>query len=418
MTTRAPAWSTGRTVRAGIAGNVLEWYDFAVYGFFAPIIATQFFPSDDPTVSLIATFGAFAAGFFMRPVGAAVFGHIGDRFGRRAALVLSVMLMAVPTFLIGLLPGYATLGVAASILMVVLRMAQGMAVGGEFTSSIVYLAEQSPGHNRGFLASWSLFGAVGGTLAGSLMGALLSAALDQQALADWGWRVAFIAGLAVSVTALLLRRGMEADAPARRHAGPAPLVEAVRRHGGVMLRVVALNVANAAAFYLIFVYAVTWLIDRVAEPRSTALEINAASMVVLLVLIPLSAHISDRVGRRTMLVLGYALLAVGAWPLLWLMHQGDPVLALLGEFGLAAVIAVYIASIPAAMTEMFPPEVRVSAVSLAYNITLAVFGGTAPMVAVWLIERTGDDLSFAWYLSGAALVSLAAALSWRPHGRD
>ncbi|MEQ9664408.1 MAG: MFS transporter [Phycisphaerales bacterium] len=416
MTTRAPARSTGRTVVAGIAGNVLEWYDFAVYGFFAPIIASQFFPSDDPTVSLIATFGAFAAGFFMRPVGAAVFGHVGDRFGRRAALMLSVMLMAVPTFLIGLLPGYATLGVAASILMVLLRMAQGMAVGGEFTSSIVYLAEQSPGHNRGFLASWSLFGAVGGTLAGSLMGALLSAVLDQQALADWGWRLAFIAGLAVSITALLLRRGMEEDAPGRRD-GASPIITAFRRHGGVMARVVALNVANAAAFYLIFVYSVTWLIDRVAEPRSTALEINVASMVVLLVLIPLCAHISDRVGRRAMLIVGYALLAIGAWPLLWLMHLGDPTLSLIGECGLAVVIAIYIAGIPAAMTEMFPPEVRVSAVSLAYNVTLAVFGGTAPMVAVWLIERTGDDLSFAWYLSGAALVSLAAAISWRPQTR-
>src|SRR6185436_21035400 len=164
----AAPWTLRRVVTAGVIGNVLEWYDFAVYGFFAPILAAKFFPSADPRVSLLAAFGAFAVGFLMRPVGAALFGHIGDRYGRARALLFSVALMAIPTVLMGLLPTYASIGIAAPLLMVVLRMAQGLAVGGEFTSSMVFLAENSPQRRRGFFTSFSMFGATAGTLLGSV----------------------------------------------------------------------------------------------------------------------------------------------------------------------------------------------------------------------------------------------------------
>lgn len=414
MATPQNPHSSRRTVTAGIAGNVLEWYDFAVYGFFAPIIAHQFFPSDDPAVSLIASFGAFAAGFLMRPIGGAVFGHIGDRYGRVTALKLSVFLMAVPTLLIGLLPTYGSIGVAASILMVLLRMAQGLAVGGEYTSSIVYLAERAPGKRRGLFTSWSLFGAVGGTLLGSGVGAVLTGVLSDAALADWGWRVAFCAGLSVSLAAVLIRRGLCEDAAPPRQ-DQAPLLLALRHHWRPMLRVSALNLVNAIGFYLLFVYMVTWLVGRVKTPQSTAFDINTIAMGSLLLFIPLSALLSDRIGRDRMLTVGTAAMAVLAYPLLWLMHHGDPALVLLGQLGLAATLSLALASIPAAMTEMFPREVRVSAISVSYNVTLGLFGGTAPLVAVWLIDRTGDDLSFAWYVVAAAAVSfLAATWARRP----
>src|SRR5262245_12668127 len=204
----APAWTLRRVVTAGVIGNVLEWYDFAVYGFFAPILAAQFFPSGDRVVSLLAAFGAFAVGFLMRPIGAALFGHIGDRYGRARALLLSVAMMAVPTVTMGFLPTYATIGVAASFAIVILRMFQGMAVGGEFTSSIVFLAENSPARRRGFFASFSMFGATFGTMLGSAVGGLLTRLLTPEQLAGWGWRAAFVSGIAVAVVGIVLRRNM------------------------------------------------------------------------------------------------------------------------------------------------------------------------------------------------------------------
>src|SRR5262249_40206209 len=188
-----------RLIIAGTAGNVMEWYDFAVYGYFAAMIGRHFFPSDDPATSLIAAFGVFAAGFLMRPLGGVVFGHIGDRIGRKAALTISVLAMAIPTFLIGVLPGHAVLGPAAPLLLVILRMVQGLSVGGEYTTSIVFLVEGAGKNNHGFAGSWSGFGAVGGILLGSAIGALVTSTLSTEAIHSWGWRLPFLAGLAVGV---------------------------------------------------------------------------------------------------------------------------------------------------------------------------------------------------------------------------
>ncbi len=409
MSSSQPKWSRRHTITAGIAGNVLEWYDFAVYGFFAPIIARQFFPSDDPTISLIAAFGAFAAGFLMRPVGAALFGHIGDKLGRGRSLILSVMLMAVPTFLIGLLPTYESIGMAAAVLMVLLRMAQGVAVGGEYTSSIVFLAESAPPGKRGFFTSWAMFGAVAGTMLGSAVGAGLTSVLTDEALMTWGWRSAFLGGIVVALVGFLIRRGMPAEEPAAL--AESPVKTAFTKHWREMLRVSALNIVSAVSFYLIFVYIVTWLIDRVQEPNSTALDINTLSMATLLVFIPIAATLSDKYGRKLMLLIGMGSMAVMAYPLLWLMHHPDITLILTGQIGFAAIISLFMSVLPAAMTEMFPHNVRVSAVSLGYNLTYAIFGGAAPIVALWLINRTHDDLSFAWYIAAMAIVSFCVALT-------
>ncbi len=398
-----------RTIAAGIIGNVLEWYDFGVYGFFAYIIADQFFPSRDPTVSLIAAFGAFAAGFLMRPVGAAIFGHIGDRIGRIRALQLSVLCMAIPTFLIGTLPTYETIGFSAAVLMVLMRMVQGAAVGGEYTCSIVFLAERAPVGRRGFYTCWSMLGATGGILLGSAVGSLLSNSLDTDALNSWGWRVAFLAGIAVSGAGYFIRRGL-VEGPLEAE-GKAPLVETFRDYGRDIFRIVGLNVANSVTFYLIFVYVVTWLVKQVHETRSEALDINTGAMLLLIVLLPVSARLSDAWGRRRMLLLSIGATAVLAYPLVRLMHHPDAWLIFAGQAGFAVLVAGFGASIPAAMTELFPRRVRVTAVSVSYNITFALLGGTSPMVAVWLIQRSGDDLAFAWYISGAALISFLFAMT-------
>lgn len=407
----APPWTLKRVVTAGVIGNVLEWYDFAVYGFFASVLAAQFFPSGNRTVSLLAAFGAFAVGFLMRPVGAALFGHIGDRYGRARALLLSIALMAVPTVAMGLLPTYASIGITASVAIVLLRMCQGMAVGGEFTASIVFLAEHAPPRRRGFFASWAMFGATFGTMLGAAVGAALSNALSPEALAAWGWRLAFVSGIAVAIVGVIVRRNMF-DTPAT-HAAEAPLKRAFRDHRGAVLRVFGLNMAPAATYYILFVYAATWLAEQGGVARSVALDITTLSILTFLVVAPTAAWASDRFGRKRLLVIGMSAALVLAYPLATLMQTGAPAVVGLGQMAFSALLALYMASIPAAMCEMFPHGVRVSAVSVGYGLAYAVFGGTAPAVAVWLIDRTGNDIAFVWYLMAATAVSLSIALTIR-----
>jgi MHS family proline/betaine transporter-like MFS transporter len=405
----AKPWTLKRVVTAGVIGNVLEWYDFAVYGFFAPVLAAKFFPAEDPRVSLLASFAAFAVGFLMRPVGAAIFGHIGDKYGRARALLLSIALMAVPTVLMGLLPTYETIGIAASVLIVLLRMCQGVAVGGEFTASIVFLAENAPARRRGFFASFSMFGATTGTMLGSAAGALLTGVLSPEALASWGWRLAFVSGIAVAVVGLVLRRGMF-DSPRNAAAG-SPLAVAFREHRWPMLRVLGLNVASAATYYTLFVYAATWVSQTTAIERTAALNITTITIFTFIVVLPVAAWISDRFGRKLMLVVGMSACLLFAYPLVTIMHTGTVAATAAAQMTFGALLAMQMASIPAAMTEMFPHAVRVSAVSVGYGLAYALFGGSAPAVATWLINRTGNDTVFAWYLMALTAISLVLALS-------
>ncbi len=411
----APAWSIRRVVTAAVIGNVLEWYDFAVYGFFAPILAAQFFPSGDRVVSLLAAFGAFAVGFLMRPVGAALFGHVGDRYGRARALLLSIAMMAIPTVAMGLLPTYATIGIASSFLIVILRMFQGMAVGGEFTASIVFLAENSPARRRGFFASFAMFGATAGTMLGSAVGGALSNALTPEQLSAWGWRAAFASGIVVAIVGVVLRRNM-LDSPAQPPS-VSPLKLAYRHHRLAVLRVFALNMGTATTYYILFVYAASWVADKTPLARSAALDITTLSILTFLVVLPIAAWTSDRIGRKPVMLTGMAGCLVLAVPLATAMNGTSAVPIAAAQAGFAALLALSMAPIPAAMSELFPRGVRVSAVSVGYGLAYALFGGTAPVVAVWLIARSGSDTAFAWYIVGVTVVSLAVASGLRDrHG--
>jgi len=404
-----------RLIVAGIAGNVMEWYDFAVYGYFAQTIGQHFFPSKDPVASLIASFGVFAAGFLMRPVGGLVFGHIGDRIGRKAALTLSVIAMAVPTFLIGLLPDYSQIGVVASVLIVVLRLVQGLSVGGEYTTSVVFLVEGAAPDRRGLAGSWSVFGAVAGILLGSAVGALLTSVLSPDAVYAWGWRIPFLVGLAVGLSGLYIRRRtpeVQAQSAGEKPA-TSPVIEAFRTEWRAMLRVAGFNVLNAVGFYMIFVYVVTYLKQIVHVQAAQALDINTINMVILLLLIPAAGALSDRVGRKPLLIVSALGTLILAWPLFWMMHHPHFVVILLGQMGFAVLIGLFFGACPATMVEVFPARVRCSALSVGYNLCLGVLGGTTPLVVTYLIARSHDDLSPAFYLMAAATLSLAVILSLR-----
>ncbi len=398
-----------KVVAAGIAGNVMEWYDFAVYGYFARTIGNLYFPVGDDNARLVAAFGAFAAGFLMRPLGAVLFGYIGDRVGRGPSLLWSVVMMAAPTFLIGVLPTYDQIGLAAPVLMILFRMFQGLAVGGEYTGSAVFLAETAHPQRRGFAAAWAPFGAISGILLGSLAGAIVLNVLPLEEVVAGGWRVPFLLGVVVGGVGFLLRRRMPHDKPASTKGFP--LFHALRDHPRQMLQVVGLSMINAAVFYILFVYIIAWLKQASGLGASVATIINSVNMAIMVVLIMGFAWLSDRIGRKPILAGAAIGLVILGWPLMAMMKTGDIPLVFLGQLGLAILVGAYGAVIPIAMCEIFPRGVRCSAVSTAYNICVGLAGGTAPAVCAWLIDKTGYVLVPALYIMLASALSAVAALS-------
>jgi MFS transporter, MHS family, proline/betaine transporter len=397
-----------RVIAAGAIGNVLEWYDFAIYGYFAAAIGRAFFPKEDAVAQILSAFGIFAVGYLMRPVGGALVGHIGDQLGRRAALTFSVAAMAAPTFLVGLLPGYATLGVAAPIVLTLLRVIQGLSVGGEFTTSIVFMVEHAPDGRRGLIGALGCCGAVGGILLGSATGAILSAVMTTEAMAEWGWRIPFFMGLAVGLAGYFLRRDIEESPKAA--GGRSPLAETFRDHGPLLARLAGLAVFNAVGFYLMFVYIVSWLqlADGIAPAK--ALEINTVSMIVMLPVMILMGALSDRLGRRPVLLTSTVLGFVAALPLFWMLHHHDVRVALVGQLGFVVAVGGFLGTQPSIMVEAAPARVRCTVIALGYNVTLGIVGGLTPLVATWLVHRTGNDLSPAFLVMAAAAISFFSVL--------
>jgi len=407
---------TRRVVAAGAIGNVLEWYDFAIYGYFAASIGRTFFPKEDPVAQILAAFGIFAVGYFMRPLGGALVGHIGDKFGRRAALTFSVTAMALPTFLVGVLPGYNVLGVAAPILLTILRMIQGLSVGGEYTTSIVFMVEQAPPGRRGMLGAMAGCGAVGGILLGSATGALFAALLSPEEMAAWGWRIPFVVGLLVGFAGYFLRRQIP-EAGLTKHER-SPVVETFKSHGALLARLAGLAAFNAVGFYLMFVYIVSWLqlADGIAPAH--ALEINTISMLLLLPVMLLMGSLSDRFGRKPMLLAATALAFVTAVPLFWLMHHDQVGLVLIGQLGFVLSIGTFVGVQPTIMVEEVPASVRCTAVALGYNVTLGIVGGLSPLVATWLVHRTENDLAPAFMVMAAAAVSFLSVRLFQENSRS
>lgn len=398
-----------RGIVAGVVGNILEWYDFALFGFFAPQIGAHFFPASNATASTLAAFGTFAAGFLMRPVGGALFGWIGDRYGRKQALLGSVLAMAFPSFFIALLPDVAAIGVIATVLLVLFRLIQGIAVGGEYMASAVFLVEGATPGRRGWMGSWGPFGASAGILLGSLSGWLINLILTPEQVMAWGWRVPFAIGLLVALGGLWVRAHYVEKKPVQQ-AAKAPLKEAFTAHGRTIIHLVLLTAGLSIGFYTTFVYSATWLQQVAGVSGTTALGINTIAMSVLLVVNPLSGWLSDRYGRRPLLIAGALGMALLAYPLMLLMKTGTPAAILAGQGGLAVLLGIYGGTLPAAMAELTPWRVRCTVLSVGYNVGLALLGGTTPLVAAWLVTRTGFSLAPAVYLSAGAALALLAAL--------
>lgn len=416
MSSVAAPVNTRKLVFAGLVGNIMEWYDFAVYGYFAAIIAPLFFPSSSAAVSLIAAFGAFAAGFLVRPLGGLFFGRIGDLFGRQKALLLSVMAMAVPTVLLGCLPTYAQIGILAPILIVALRVIQGLSVGGEYTCSLVFLAEHAPPERRARMAVWGMWGATAGILLGSGVGALVADGLGDEQLSSWGWRLPFLVGGVVAITGILVRRAIHL--PPVSGDSRSPVRDTFTRHRGAVMRVALLNIANGVGFYTAFVYSVTYIrnIDGLEESR--ALELNTLSMAMLLFILPATAWLADKLGRRPLVIFATAWLAAGVVPFFHLIHHTDPGLIFLGELGFLIGISLLAGGLAAANVELTPAPVRCTGLAFAYNASIGWFGGTTPLIATWLITQTGDPIMPAYWVLLAGVASFLVAVFLMRETRD
>jgi MHS family proline/betaine transporter-like MFS transporter len=400
-------------VLAGAIGNVLEWYDFSIYGYFAVSIGRTFFPSAQPVTQVLAAFGVFAAGYLMRPLGGIVTGHIGDRFGRKAALVYSMLAMALPTFLVGLLPGYQTLGLAAPVLLTVLRLIQGLSVGGEATTAFIFLVEQANPTRRGLLGAVGPGAAETGMLLGSGAGAALASLLSADILHEWAWRIPFLLGPVVALAGVWLRRGVE-DVPYPASGEPAPsrLAETLRCHWRLLVKLAGLSMFNAVGFYLVFLYIASWLQQVDGISPAHALGISTLSLVLAIPAMLASGWLSDSIGRKGLLLGALAVCFVAFLPLFALMHHDNLAFVLAGQLGLVLIVAVPLGIQPAFMVEATPPAVRCTVIALGFNTAYGIAGGLTPLVATWLVQRTADDLSPAYMAMATAALSFIAVLSF------
>ncbi|MBV8185821.1 MAG: MFS transporter [Alphaproteobacteria bacterium] len=404
---------TLRLIAAGAIGNVLEWYDFAIYGYFAFSIGQNFFPKSDPVAQVLAAFGVFAVGYLMRPFGGALTGTIADRYGRQAGLTFSVVAMAVPTFLVGLLPGYDTIGIMAPVLLTLLRMVQGLAIAGECTTSFTFMIEHAPLGRRGLVGALSSASAGIGMLLGSGGGTFMASLLTVDQLHQWGWRVPFLLGLGVGIIGFLLRRGIHGTIPdPRQQAGKSPLHAILAQDKRLLLRLAGVAAFGAVSFYLMFLYVVTWLqtIDGVAPVR--ALGINTVSMIAMIPVTMLAGWLSDRMGRKPILMAGVLLGGIGAFPFLWLMHHSNPALILAGQFGFVLSVGTALGVQPSLMVEATPPAIRCTVIALGFNLSFGLLGGLSPLAAAWLVQRTDMDLTPAYMIMAAAALSFVVLLTF------
>jgi MFS transporter, MHS family, proline/betaine transporter len=407
--------ATPAAVGAVVVGNVLEWYDFVVYSYLATIIAKNFFAPGNEVAALLDSFAAFGLGFAARPIGGVVIGWLGDRKGRKAALILTILLMAIGTVAIGLIPAYATIGVWAPAALVLARLVQGFSVGGEWGNSTAFIVETAPEGRRGFYSSFQQCSLVAGLLLGSGMAALISTLLDASAVESWGWRLPFLIGGLIGPVGIYMRRNID-ETPAYQRARadkalpPRPLLHTAQAFGFMIVW--------AVQFYIFLAYMPTFTQTYAGLSHAGALWSNTAGLLLLMVTIPAFGHLSDRIGRKPLLLASCLFFFLMPYPLFKVMLAGAPPLTILTiQLLVGLAIAAYSGAGPAAISEIFRTSQRTTYMSIANGTAVAIFGGFAPFIATWLIEKTGSPVAPTYYVIAAAVASGAVIFSLRETSR-
>ncbi|MFI6697826.1 MFS transporter [Streptomyces sp. NPDC050509] len=409
-----------RVTLAGSVGVFVELYDNGVYGFLAGTLAVVFFPERSPQAALLLTFLTFGIPFFVRPLGAMVCGYLGDRVGRQRMLVFVILLISAATAAIGLLPDHAAIGIAAPALLMLLRFAQGFSVGGEAAGAVTFLAEYAPEGRRGRLTSYAQIASFTALLAGTLTAALLNAALSDEAMRSWGWRIPFLLAVPMGAAGFYIRNRI-ADTPRFERLRAAhglsrnPLREAFTSpvHRRAILLAVVIPLLNGSGYYVLFAYMPTYLNKELHFSVVQGLIVTACSLVAVIAAIPYAGRLSDRLGRRAVVGGSALAMAVLGYPCYLLLVQGSMASAVLGAVLLAVVFAGHTGVIHILLVELFPTRVRYFAYGFGYNVSAALFGGSAPFLMTWLIGLTGDTRVPAYYVVATALGTFLAVLTIR-----
>ncbi|MCA8429971.1 MFS family transporter [Burkholderia seminalis] len=394
------------------SGNLVEWFDFYIYSFCALYFAPAFFPSGNTTTQLLNTAGVFAAGFLMRPIGGWLFGRIADRHGRRAAMMISVLMMCGGSLVIAVLPTYAQIGALAPALLLVARLFQGLSVGGEYGTSATYMSEVALKGRRGFFASFQYVTLIGGQLCALLVLVILQQTLSAGELKAWGWRIPFVVGAAAALISLYLRKSLdETSTSASRDKKDAGTIRGVWQHKGAFFTVVGFTAGGSLIFYTFTTYMQKYLVNTAGMHAKTASNVMTVALLVYMLMQPVFGALSDKIGRRTSMILFGSFAVIGTVPLMHALKDvASPVAAFVLITVALAIVSFYTSISGLIKAEMFPPEVRAMGVGLSYAVANAIFGGSAEYVALWF-KSIGSEETFYWYVT--ALCAISLIVSWR-----
>lgn len=402
-------------IAAAVIGNALEWYDFIVFGFFTVIISRLFFPTESQYASLLLTTATFGVGFFMRPVGGVFLGIYADRRGRKAALLAVIATMTVAIALIAFAPTYAAIGIGAPLIIVLARLLQGFSAGGEFASATAFLIESAPAGRRGFYGSWQMVGQGLAVLAGAILGTALTRTLSPEALDGWGWRIPFLFGLIIGPVGLYIRRNL-AETEAFLQSGQSAAMgggerRALAAHAKEILVCMGMVVSGTISFYVILIYIPTFARTQLHLPLDQAFLAQSIGLACEVVLIPICGVLSDRIGRKPVMITALGLSLIVTYPLFaWVSSNPSFSNLLAMQVILCGLFGIFNGPVSTALGEQFPTRVRSTALAIGYNIAVMLFGGFAQFFVTWLIHASGTPIAPAFYLIFGAAVGLLATV--------
>ncbi|MDR5806985.1 glycine betaine/L-proline transporter ProP [Caballeronia sp. LZ019] len=412
-----------RAVGAMALGNAMEWFDFGVYSYIAVVLGRVFFPSSSPSAQLIATFGTFAAAFLVRPIGGAVFGPLGDKIGRQRVLAMTMIMMAASTFCIGLIPGHDSIGMLAPVLLLIARLVQGFSAGGEYGGAATFIAEFATDRRRGFAGSFLEVGTLVGYVFGAGTVALLTTSLSHEALLSWGWRVPFLIAGPLGLIGLYIRMRLE-ETPvfkkeaeireAHERARPKLSLRALlRQQFRPMIQCVGLVLIFNVTDYMALSYLPSFLSATLHFDETHSLFLVLIVMVLMIPMTLWAGHLSDRIGRRPVMMCGCIGLFLLSIPALLLIRTGAAWPVFAGLFMLGALLSTFTGVMPSSLPALFPTRIRYGALAIGFNVSVSLFGGTTPLVTAWLVEQTGNPMIPAYYLMGASVIGLVSVFAMR-----